>query len=372
MIIMLYTFESFIYIVIVFVCTHLLNYQSRMEYMAYNLNGERGLVVETCKLGCGAKLPHQELPFHLRDKCKLRTLTCDYCKKSFESRDLCAHGEKCHKMVVSCELKCGVIMCREDMARHLEEECCLVKETCDLGCGMKMTRNELIIHVKDTCAQRLISCNHCFKYFKYCNMSTHLKECPKMRLSCELKCGRLLSRENMTQHLKQDCGLVEEVCKQNCGMKMTRDELKIHVKDTCVQRKLPCKHCFKYFKYCDLFQHVEECPRVIVSCELNCGMKVTRNEQNMHMKNTCTQRSMPCDHCFRYFKYCDLFQHIKVCTRIKLSCELKCGVVMFREDIAQHLEEHCPEKEIACPFAKYNCKVRIKRIKGAPIIECLL
>ena len=90
-------------------------------------------------------------------------------------------------------------------------------------------------------------------------------------------------------------------------------------------------------------------------------MEVTRNEQNMHVKSTCTQRSMPCDHCFRYFKYCDLFQHIKVCTRIKLSCELKCRVVMFHEDIAQHLEKHCPEKEIACPFAKYNCKVRIKR-----------
>ena len=35
---------------------------------------------------------------------------------------------------------------------------------------------------------------------------------------------------------------------------------------------------------------------------------------------------------------------------------------MCREDMAQHVEQNCPEKEVECPFAKYKCEVTsIKR-----------
>ena len=47
---------------------------------------------------------------------------------------------------------------------------------------------------------------------------------------------------------------------------------------------------------------------------------------------------------------------------MEVSCDLKCGVVMCREDVTQHVEQDCVEKEIECPFAKYKCKVTsIKR-----------
>ena len=42
-------------------------------------------------------------------------------------------------------------------------------------------------------------------------------------------------------------------------------------------------------------------------------------------------------------------------------CELKCGVVMCREVMTQHLEVDCPEKAIECPYAKYKCVGLIKR-----------
>ena len=53
--------------------------------------------------------------------------------------------------------------------------------------------------------------------------------------------------------------------------------------------------------------------------------------------------------------------HLDVCPKMEVSCELKCGVVMCREVMTQHLEVDCPEKAIECPYAKYKCVGLIKR-----------
>ena len=91
-------------------------------------------------------------------------------------------------MKVTCEL-CDEMMCREDMTQHLEQDCGMMEETCELGCKMTMTRDELKIHVINTCVQRKVSCEYCWEYFKFCDMSNHLDKCPKMEVSCDLKCG---------------------------------------------------------------------------------------------------------------------------------------------------------------------------------------
>ena len=172
---------------------------------------------------------------------------------------------------------------------------------------MKLTRNELKTHVH-TCVRRNVPCEYCSKDFKFCDITNHTDVCPKMEVSCELSCGVVMRRENMAQHLEQECGLVEEMCELGCGTKLTRDELKIHVTNTCQQRLLQCEHCEESVKFCDMTNHPDVCPK------------------------------------------------------IEVSCELTCGASMFREDMAQHLGKHCPEKEVECPFAKYNCEVTsIKR-----------
>ena len=53
--------------------------------------------------------------------------------------------------------------------------------------------------------------------------------------------------------------------------------------------------------------------------------------------------------------------HLDVCPKMEVSCELKCGVVMCREVMTQHLEVDCPEKAIECPYAKYKCVGLIQR-----------
>ena len=189
---------------------------------------------------------------------------------------------------------------------HLDT-CGYVYETCKLRCGVVLQRNELNVHEMEKCPQRIVECEHCNNEFKSCELHTHLDKCPKMEVSCELKCSKIMCREDMTQHLKQECGLMVEMCKLGCGKEMTRNELRIHVTDTCVQRLIQCEHCKGDFKFCDMSAHLDVCPKM------------------------------------------------------EVSCELKCGVVMCREVMTQHLEVDCPDKAIECPYVKYKCVGLIKR-----------
>ena len=235
---------------------------------------------------------------------------CSCCKKEGEQAN---PNLQMDKMIISFKCSCPLIVrgckwlgtlggCQE----HLDT-CGYVLETCKLRCGVVLQRDELKVHEKEKCPQRIVKCEHCSREMKSCELAIHLEMCPKMEVSCNLKCGKRLCRENMAQHLKQECGLVVETCKLGCGVKMTRNELKIHVTETCVQRLIPCEHCKKDFKFCDMTHHLDKCPKM------------------------------------------------------KVSCELKCGVVMYREDVTQHVEQDCVEKEIECPFAKYKCVGLVKR-----------
>ena len=235
---------------------------------------------------------------------------CSSCKEEGES----THPNlPMDKMVLSFKCSCPLMVrgCRwlgtiEGCEDHLDT-CGYVLEACKLRCGVVLQRDELKVHEKEKCPQRIVECEHCRRELKSCELTTHLEMCPKMEVSCELKCGKRLCRENIPQHVEQECGLVVETCRLGCGVEMTRDELKIHVTETCVQRFIPCEHCKKDFKFCDMTHHLDKCPKM------------------------------------------------------EVSCKLKCGVVMCREDVTQHVDQDCVEKEIECPFAKYKCVGLMKR-----------
>ena len=157
------------------------------------------------------------------------------------------------KMVSSLKCSCPLLErgCEwlgtlKDLETHLDT-CDYVGDKCKLGCGVVLQRNELKVHEEEKCSQHIVKCEHCSKEFIFGVLTVHTEKCPKMQVSCELKCGKIVCREDMPQHLKQDCGLVEETCGLGCGTKLTRGELKIHMTDICVQREIPCKHCFNNF-----------------------------------------------------------------------------------------------------------------------------
>ncbi|KAI6655459.1 hypothetical protein LOD99_11410, partial [Oopsacas minuta] len=356
------------------------------EEMAEHLNNDCGRVIEHCKLGCGIELPRDELEMHVNDECVQRMIPCKHCKRDFKVCDLSKHLEECLKMLLKCELKCGTVVSREDMAQHLEKYCRRVIEHCKLGCGIELSRDELEMHVNDECVQRMIPCKHCKRELKVCDMRNHLEECPKMLLKCELRCGTVVSREDMAQHLEKYCRRGIEHCKLGCGIELPRDELEMHVNDECVQRMIPCKHCKRDFKVCDISNHLEECPKLLLKCELKCGtvvcreemaehlnndcgrviehcklgcgIELPRDELDMHVNDECVQRMIPCKHCKREFKVCDMRNHLEECPAMLLKCELKCGTVVSREDMAQHLEKYCRRGIEHC---KLGCGIELPR-----------
>ena len=107
--------------------------------------------------------------------------------------------------------------------------------------------------------------------------------------------------------------------------------------------------------------HLDTCGYVYETCKLRCGVVLQHNELNVHEMEKCPQRIVECEHCNNEFKSCELNTHLDVCPKMEVSCELKCGVVMCREVMTQHLGVDCPEKAIECPYAKYKCVGLIKR-----------
>ncbi|KAI6647241.1 TRAF-like protein [Oopsacas minuta] len=162
-------------------------------------------VHKKCKLGCEIVLPRHELKIHVSEQCNFREIPCEHCQTDFKAGDMPVHIEKCPKMPLKCELKCGTVMCRMDMAHHLEKDCGRVVVECKLDCGRKLPRDELSMHVNTKCVQRMIPCEYCHIDLKACEMTIHLVECPKMPLKCELGCGTVVCRNNMAQHIEEEC-----------------------------------------------------------------------------------------------------------------------------------------------------------------------
>ena len=147
-------------------------------------------------------------------------------------------------------------------------------------------------------------------------------------------------------------------CKVRSHSKQTPNEV---VKKTVNSLKCSCplleRGCEWLGTLKDCEEHLDTCGYVRDQCKLGCGTVLHRNELRAHEQETCPNRKVKCKHCIQYFTFCDLTTHHKECPKMELSCELKCGVVMCHEDMAQHLEQECVEKIVMCPFVKYNCEV---------------
>ena len=125
---------------------------------------------------------------------------CSSCKKEGEPTH---PNHQMDNMVMSFKCSCPLITrgckwlgtlggCQD----HLDT-CGYVLEACRLRCGVVLQRDELKVHEKEKCPQRIVKCKHCRRELKSCELATHLEMCPKMEVSCELKCGVVMCREDV-------------------------------------------------------------------------------------------------------------------------------------------------------------------------------
>ena len=122
----------------------------------------------------------------------------------------------------------------EIVENHLTT-CGHVYESCQLLCGVVTTRDEMGRHVREECSQREETCLHCSGVHKVCEMVEHVKACEKVFVLCELGCGTRVRRESILFHLPSECSEESVVCpyeKYRCevvGLK--RRELKQHLEE---------------------------------------------------------------------------------------------------------------------------------------------
>ena len=112
----------------------------------------------------------------------------------------------------------------------------------------------------------------------------------------------------------------------------------------------------------DCEDHLLTCGYVKGQCRLECREVLQRNKLKAHEIEDCSLRKVRCEHCDKELIFRELPRHLKMCPKIEVSCKL-CDIVMCREDMTQHLEQDCVEKEIECPFAKYKCEVGLIKRK---------
>ena len=104
-------------------------------------------------------------------------------------------------------------------------------------------------------------------------------------------------------------------------------------------------------------KHLTTCGHVYTSCQLMCGAVTTRDEMRMHLREECLQREEACLHCSGMHKVCEMGEHVKVCGKVEVMCELGCGTRVCRENISYHRESECSEATVVCPYEKYRCEV---------------
>ncbi len=135
-------------------------------------------------------------------------------------------------------------------------------------------------------------------------------------------------------------------------MKRNVNRLKIY----CPNRS---KGCEQITTVGECEQHLERnCVLEDVSCTLKCGERMPRQELQNHGSNQCSHRHVTCSYCetIVMHKDIDTKRHFEICPNYPLSCPNDCG----RKDIKRHLlEAHrqilCPLELVECSFSETGC-----------------
>ncbi|KAI6647984.1 TNF receptor-associated factor 4-like isoform X1 [Oopsacas minuta] len=140
-----------------------------------------------------------------------------------------------------------------------------------------------------------------------------------------------------------------------------------HVRNTISSLKSTCplstRGCEWLGTLGECENHLDMCSNVHEICKLGCDIVLPRYELVNHMSEKCLQRVIPCEHCEKNFRVCNMSSHMNDCLKMLQTCELGCGILVCSEDMERHLEEECVEKKVGCPFIKYKCEVGLIKRK---------
>ena len=96
----------------------------------------------------------------------------------------------------------------------------------------------------------------------------------------------------------------------------------------------------------EIEEHMNECPRLLVECQLKCGFVSERETCKQHSREECKLRKIECHHCNEQFEVFRHKQHVRSCNThpdTEVPCpymELGCDVMTLRRDMGIHLTDN--------------------------------
>ncbi|XP_062518992.1 TNF receptor-associated factor 6-like [Corticium candelabrum] len=107
--------------------------------------------------------------------------------------------------------------------------------------------------------------------------------------------------------------------------------------------------------------HHRECQYVDVACVNGCEQLVMRKDMDDHMANHCPEGMISCTHCDLNMKRVELEVHYKTCDEYPVDCTYKCGMMVQRCQIEDHIASSCPNIPFDCDYKDDGCQFKGNR-----------
>lgn len=245
---------------------------------------------------------------HISLVCDKRTIKCDACGEMVKEQAVFeAHLRNyCIKRVVNCprlHLGCTARIPFEQVDFHMERRCPKRTVTCRLDCGAKLHFDKRSDHEENRCKERMTDCSlGCGAWIPYSREAKHAFECVNRMVECSNECGEVMKECEREHHEAVDCIYVPKPCPLGCGDTISPpSKLRLHMKAVCPERIVKCtRQCgIEQMKAKDEPQHrTQLCPLRPVPCNIGCGMVMPLNQQPTHEikgeRGHCAKRLVRC------------------------------------------------------------------------------
>ena len=235
-----------------------------------------------CPLNCGIRrLQKREEEEHLANECIKRTVSCKRCHGDVVCDVEEEHWETdCPERLLPCPNSCGNTVRLRDMPGHLAG-CTYRLVLCSQSCGMEIMARNQFEHCKRECVNRRLSCPlRCAKLILFKRLEDHMANlCPMRSMQCRW-CAEPLVASAIAKH-ENGCALKQELCPQKCGRWVLSTELKAHMAGGCGCRFAPCPlDCGLKVRLSDLDAHTaRQCPNRMMECPNSCTRIMSPAEQ---------------------------------------------------------------------------------------------
>ncbi|CAM9257041.1 unnamed protein product, partial [Chrysoparadoxa australica] len=242
--------------------------------------------------------------------------------------------------------ECGWIS-QGSMRDHLQNKCNLRLRECKNKCGQVIMQKQMEHHLREGCLNRFVSCQ-CGEDVRSKDLDTHLEStCSLRKVSCDL-CGVPVVHSGLEEHRKLLCSRRRILCRLGCGAVLCKEEEQVHCKEACPKRPVPCpQECGDGSIWAEELElHINQyCPNSSIPCRL-CGKKVIVSSMEEHCKEICGCREVTCECGEKHLAKAKEEHRIASCQAVQRYCSLGCGVSLRQMDMAQHQDSDCKRKAL--------------------------